>query len=312
MVCAIALSACGDAGQSEDIGQEVFLVAWKELGALREPGKMHGWLCGIARNLARDAVRRKRRVPTHRADALSEDEPGDGVNPREEAVRAEEAALMWRALEGIPAIYREPTVLFYCEQQSTGAVAAALEISAETVRQRLVRGRAMLTGRMAALVHVRLGSKRGWSRPVVKGWFVVSDGRAAAGFFALGNGAVARISMGIGAVGIVSIGVFSAGMLALGLAAAGGVSAGVMAVGAYAAKGTFVAAGELADGYAVVAAHANDEVAKAFFRDHGFILFSGYFKRYATMPSALGWVMPLVLTGWQLARRKSRAISSSA
>ena len=34
MVCALGLSACGDVGRSEDLAQEVFLAAWKELPGL--------------------------------------------------------------------------------------------------------------------------------------------------------------------------------------------------------------------------------------------------------------------------------------
>lgn len=156
MVCAIALSGCGDPGRSEDIGQEVFLAAWKQLPQLREPDKLRGWLGGIARNLAHTAARQQQRTPTARASEIDVDAAGPELSPREETARAEEAALMWRALEGIPEIYREPMILFYRERESAAAVAAALEISEETVRQRLVRGRALLTERMAALVEETL------------------------------------------------------------------------------------------------------------------------------------------------------------
>lgn len=156
MVCALGVSACGDVGRSEDLAQEVFVAAWKQLPSLREPQKLRAWLAGIARNQIHNSLRRQQRVPTARAEPLSVETPAAGAGPREHAVNADEVALMWRALESIPETYREPMVLFYREQHSVPAVAAALEISEDTVRQRLVRGRAMLTERMAALVEEAL------------------------------------------------------------------------------------------------------------------------------------------------------------
>ena len=496
MVCALAMSACGSVERSEDVAQEVFIVAWKQLPELREPAKLRGWLGGITRNLAQTAVRRQRRTPTAQAEMISDETPGGEESPREQAATTDEAALMWRVLAGIPETYREPMVLFYREGRSTEAVAAALEISEDLVRQRLARGRGMLNARMAALVeetlvrtaptgvfagevmlamplmvgpavvvletgaasgavaktmttagvvggavakgglavkaisllavlpallggfedfikfrarhkkiedarerrrvawayltmnaavgaatlgffvvpsrfgpnppkayyvclgvgiiaafwisvlakrrvnrdapaeepwptasgadelaayerlsamrvcglplwHVRLGSKCGWRRPVVRAWIAVSDGRSVGVLFALGKGAVAPISMGVGAAGIFSLGVFSAGGCAIGLAAVGWVGCGVVAAGTHAAKGIFAAAGELAVGFGVAAPHANDVVARAFFHEHGFLEVSDYVGRFAMAAAMLGWVVPLVLTGRQLARRKT-------
>jgi len=503
MVCALGLSACGDIGRSEDLAQEVFVAAWKQLPALREPEKLRGWLAGIARNRINNAFRREARIPTARAEPLPAEAAADEAGPREAAIRADESALMWGALEGIPEAYREPMVLFYREQRSVPAVAAALEISEELVRQRLVRGRAMLTERMARLVeetlersaptpafadlvllalpvgvgpaaivaetgavggkaaaggltsktagtagaigvaaakgglfvkavsflvllpallggfedflrfhrrheavadrierrraawayfimqagfgaailgffvmpdvlhgkntpvaayvllglgiiaalwtfmlarrrvdrlvpkagemflgevwnetpvalerrseriflglplfHVRLGSKCGWRRPVVKAWFVVSDGRAIGGLFALGNGALAPISMGIGAVGVFTLGALSLGYCAMGAFAAGWMAAGVGAAGGFAAKGIWVVAGQLAAGQVALAPHVNDAVAKAYFADHGLFQIIGYAGRFAVLAGLLGWVMPLILTGWHLWRTR--------
>jgi len=156
MVCALAYSACGDVGRSEDLAQEVFLTAWKQLPGLREPEKLRGWLAGIARNRINSSFRQQSRTPTARAEALSPETPAAEASPRDHAISADESALMWRALAGIPESYREPMVLYYREHRSAPAVAAALEISEEAVRQRLARGRAMLNERMAKLVEQTL------------------------------------------------------------------------------------------------------------------------------------------------------------
>lgn len=153
LVCALTLSACGNLARSEDLAQEVFIAAWKQLPQLREPDKLRAWLCGIARNLVRNARRTDLRSPTAQADLLlPEVAATDEIDPRDHAVGADEAALMWRALAALPETYREPMVLFYREHQSIETVAQALEISTDTVRQRLTRGRAMLSERMAKVV----------------------------------------------------------------------------------------------------------------------------------------------------------------
>ena len=157
MVCALGLSACSDVARSEDIAQEVFIAAWKQLPDLREPEKLRSWIGGIARNMINSAFCRQQRSPTERSEPLSPETPAAGESPRDQAVSADETALMWSMLAGIPETYREPMVLFYREQQSVPAVAATLEISEDLVRQRLVRGRAMLTERMAKLVEESLG-----------------------------------------------------------------------------------------------------------------------------------------------------------
>jgi len=150
------VSACGDVARSEDIAQEVFVAAWKQLPELREPAKLRAWLCGIARNHLNNSMRRQQRMPTAQAEPLSMETPAAGDSPQEHAMSAEESALMWRALEAIPENYREPMVLYYREHRSMSAVAVALEISEEATRQRLVRGRALLSERMAKIVEETL------------------------------------------------------------------------------------------------------------------------------------------------------------
>src|SRR6185436_757369 len=61
VVCAITYSRTRDQALSEDVAQDTFIAAWKQLDQLREPGRLRSWLCGIARNLARKARRRSDR-----------------------------------------------------------------------------------------------------------------------------------------------------------------------------------------------------------------------------------------------------------
>src|SRR5512136_2226939 len=59
LVCSLAYSATGSLSQSEDLAQETSLAAWKHLAELREPAKLRAWLCGMARNLINNSLRKE-------------------------------------------------------------------------------------------------------------------------------------------------------------------------------------------------------------------------------------------------------------
>ena len=60
-VCAVAYSACGNLALSEDLAQETFWTAWRQRNVLEHPGHLGSWLCGIARNLGKNARRKASR-----------------------------------------------------------------------------------------------------------------------------------------------------------------------------------------------------------------------------------------------------------
>jgi RNA polymerase sigma factor (sigma-70 family) len=158
-VCALAYSACGNLSHSQDLAQEIFIVAWRKLSDLKEPAKFRAWLYGIARNLIHNAFRQQTRNPLAAAEPLDESLATTATlsNPIAQAISKEEEGILWRSLEHIPETYREPLILFYREHQSIERVAAILELSEEVVRQRLSRGRKLLHERVIAFVEGTLG-----------------------------------------------------------------------------------------------------------------------------------------------------------
>ena len=153
LVVSVAYSVCGDFAGSQDIAQEAFVAAWRQLSTLEDAVKFKAWVCGIARNLGRNFVRQETRRLERETGSLDHaPESGAGIpGPREATVSREEAALVWAALETLPEAYREPLVLFYREQQSVERVATALDLSVDTVKQRLSRGRAMVREQVEGL-----------------------------------------------------------------------------------------------------------------------------------------------------------------
>ncbi len=150
LVCAVTYSATGDVGTSEELAQETFLRAWRNLRQLDDPGKFRAWLCRIARNLAHTSLRASRKgaaYPLERARL-----PAAGPEPDEAALAKEREEIVWAAVERVPLQYREPLVLFYRSQRSVSEVAAALGLSEDTVRQRLHRGRQLIKAEVSSLV----------------------------------------------------------------------------------------------------------------------------------------------------------------
>jgi RNA polymerase sigma factor (sigma-70 family) len=154
LICSLAYSATGSLTQSEDVAQETFVLAWKQLRQLREPAKLRAWLCTIARSVISRATQRQTREPVHGAETMdtAHETPALDAIPSERVINREEEAILWRSLAQIPEVYREPLILFYREQQSVAAVAEKLELSEDAVKQRLSRGRKLLTEEVTAFV----------------------------------------------------------------------------------------------------------------------------------------------------------------
>ncbi|MBS1119518.1 MAG: sigW 5 [Deltaproteobacteria bacterium] len=161
MVSAVSYSRTRDQALSEDVAQETFLAAWRQLDQLREPGRLRSWLCGIARNLARKARKRTdREMPGALVDELVEPASGATGNPFEAACAAQAERVVGEALARVPETYRDVLVLYYREQQSVREVSEALGISEAAALQRLTRGRQYLADGVTSLVETSLRGHR--------------------------------------------------------------------------------------------------------------------------------------------------------
>jgi RNA polymerase sigma factor (sigma-70 family) len=165
LVFGVALARCGDPVLAEDVAQDAFVTAWRDLERLHDADRVGSWVAGIARNLASNAARDRAR----RADAPGL-EPLPVPTPEDEARGREDRELLQHALADVPAAHREVLVLYYLEGESIAHIAASLGIREDLVKQRLSRGRRALRETvarraMAALARVRPG--RGFGAGIV-------------------------------------------------------------------------------------------------------------------------------------------------
>ncbi len=145
-VCATAYAVLRDRARSEEVAQDAFLIAWLKLPELSPPPAMPGWICGIARNLARNAARK------HRELGMSAScEPIAAMTPLDDALEREDRDVANRALATLTEGDRELVVLYYRGEESIAGVASVLGTTETTARQRLHRSRERLRSAVMAV-----------------------------------------------------------------------------------------------------------------------------------------------------------------
>jgi RNA polymerase sigma-70 factor (ECF subfamily) len=146
---------------AEDVTQETFLTALKTIGSFEGRSSPQTWVCGIARNLARERLRardRDRRGDdggVERALALIGSEPvSDGVAAREETDRRVGAAL-----SELPPHYQEALVDKYVHGRSFAEMALAGQRSAKAVESTVQRAKVAFTEALARLAARGVGDE---------------------------------------------------------------------------------------------------------------------------------------------------------
>lgn len=155
-ICGLACLLVGDRFEAEDLTQEAFLRAWRNLDLLGDPQKFAPWLRRIVFGVSIDWLRAFRPDLYRSASAEAEAELSRQSAPAEAAsgVKRLEALELreriWAAVARLPPRYRLPLTLFHLDGLSHARVAAALGVSESTARSLVTRARQKLQPMLAA------------------------------------------------------------------------------------------------------------------------------------------------------------------
>jgi RNA polymerase sigma factor (sigma-70 family) len=145
-----------DAG-AQDVVQETWLRAFAKLDTFRGESALGTWLARMAINLAISSQRRQGRLvqlqdkdPTDQAMDLP-NQPAQ-ESPDASAERGEMRSLLQASIEGLPAIYRSVFMLRAVEDMSVEETAFCLGVSADVVKTRFLRARALLREELATRI----------------------------------------------------------------------------------------------------------------------------------------------------------------
>jgi RNA polymerase sigma-70 factor, ECF subfamily len=142
-IYALCLRMCGDATQAEDLTQDVFIRAWKSLGAFRGDSQLSTWLHRLAVNTCLNWITRGGR--RSRQNVFLED-----VSALEERRREspEERVDLERAVATLPDGARTVFVLHDIEGYKHEDIARMCGIAVGTVKAQLHRARRLLRTRL--------------------------------------------------------------------------------------------------------------------------------------------------------------------
>ena len=143
----------GDAMQAEDLMQDTFLSAWRNLPQFRAEARFSTWLYRIATNKCTDWLRSHRKRDEIRDG--EEDGPDlnnlvvDPTNPEQELSRKQVAQSLEQALQDLPVLYREPFVLKHVEGLSYEEISEILNAGPDALKMRVYKARVRLRAQLA-------------------------------------------------------------------------------------------------------------------------------------------------------------------
>jgi len=124
----------------DDLVQEVFLLALRQLHALRDISRFGAWLATITRNRANDYFRRT--IPDGKlTEPVSENQAESQTNNH---ATEQEAAMILAVVRALPEPYREPLILRLVEGMTGPEIATRTGLTHGSVRVNLCRGMQLL------------------------------------------------------------------------------------------------------------------------------------------------------------------------
>jgi RNA polymerase sigma-70 factor (ECF subfamily) len=132
MMLTVALHLLGNAGDAEDVVQDVFTSLVEAPQTLELHGSLKGFLAVCVANKSRDLLRRRKLAPAGRDDRG----PADGDEPLEMVIRSEQILRLRAAMGRLPYEQQEVIALHIHAGLTFRALARALQVPLGTVQSR--------------------------------------------------------------------------------------------------------------------------------------------------------------------------------
>src|SRR5690606_3706036 len=138
----IAFLCVHDQAECEDIIQEVFISAFKNLSGFRHEASYKTWLTRMTINKCKDyhrlwSIRNLIYKPAVRLMKK-------GSSAEEELIGDETAKEVAAQIAALPGKYKEILILYYYQELTMQEISVVLEININTVKSRLLRGKQAL------------------------------------------------------------------------------------------------------------------------------------------------------------------------
>src|SRR5258708_4247176 len=131
--------------EADDLVQEVFLLALRQLHALRDISRFGAWLGTITRNRANDYFRKA--IPDERVTEPVDENHAESRSNDHAA--EQQAAMILTVVRALPEPYREPLILRLVEGMTGPEIAARTGLTHGSVRVNLCRGMQLLREKLA-------------------------------------------------------------------------------------------------------------------------------------------------------------------
>ncbi len=144
----VVLRIVRERADAEEVVQETFLRAWRNLAGFQFDAALFTWLYRIAVNAAVDVAKRRRRQSAVSLDAgdstFAESLPSSSAPPAAGPQRGEAIAWVRAAVDALPEPFKSILVMREFGDLSYDELAQALQIPKGTVESRLFRARARM------------------------------------------------------------------------------------------------------------------------------------------------------------------------
>jgi RNA polymerase sigma-70 factor (ECF subfamily) len=144
--------------EAEDVMQQAYLNAYRNLHQFEGRAQFSTWLTRIAVNEALARRRRDSNFTTGEDDVVIGFADDNARDPEQQTFTSELRALLETEVAALPATFRTAFMMRDVEGLSTSETAAALDISEDLVKTRLHRARAMLRDNLYRRADVTLES----------------------------------------------------------------------------------------------------------------------------------------------------------